>query len=291
MAVLTAPTIDTLITEAFTVCGIASPSTAQIQRARDHWFPEVLTEIQGRKKFYTVEETMVVIPQPYLQVYAMPSPLQRVLRMRFYRGTKTGTATAGGTDTITIAAGTGNTQDRGRKLYTLSGTGAAQVGRIISVTGDVYEMSCNWGTAPTAGTTYMIADNEWEISGPNKIVRLDGRTVSTLLREWDFIEHNLRFSPALDDAGQYALEIDGVVDLCLVDADDSRVTRLLREWRNPIKQGLMWKVKEDQDDELETRADQKFKNATKDIMVADARKRQRGDAPGFRSSGGFVRKH
>jgi hypothetical protein len=291
MAVLTAPTIDTLITEAFTVCGIASPSAAQVDRARNHWFPEVLTEIQGRKKFYTIEETMVVIPQPYLQVYAMPSPLQRVLRMRFYRGTKTGTATAGGADTITIAAGTGNAQDRGRKLYTLSGTGAAQVGRITSVTGDVYEMSCDWGTAPTAGTTYMIADSEREISGPDKITALDGRSVSTLLQVWDFIEHNLRFFPALDDAGQYALEIDGVVDLCLVDADDPRVTRLLREWRNPIKQGLMWKCKEDQDDELEQRADQKFKTATKDVMVSDARKRQRGEISGFRTYGGIVRKY
>lgn len=290
MAVLTAPTIDTLITEAFTVCGVSAPTAAQVQRARDHWFPEVLVEIQGRKKFYTVEETMVVIPQPYLQVYAMPSPLQRVLRMRFYRGTKTGTATAGGADTITIAAGTGNAQDRGRKLFTLSGTGPAQVGRIITVTGDVYEMSCNWGTAPAAGTTYMIADNEWEIPGPDKIVRLDGRTISTQLQAWDFIEHNLRFSPALDDAGQYAIEIDGVVDLCLVDADDARVIRLLREWRNPIKQGLVWKVKEDQDDELEARADQKFKNATKDVMVADARKRLRGEASGFQSIGGIVRK-
>lgn len=290
MAVLTPPTIDMLITEAFTACGVPSPSTAQIQRARDHWFPEVLMEIQGRKKFHTIEETMVVIPQPYLQVYAMPSPLQQVLRMRFYRGTKAGTATAGSADSITIATGTGTAQDRGRKLFTISGTGAAQVGRIVAVTGDVYEMSCDWGTEPTAGTTYMIADTEMEISGPEKITALDGRSVSTLLQSWDFIEHNLRFSPALDDAEQYALEIDGVVDLCLVDADDARVTRLLREWRNPIKQGLMWKIKEDQDDELEQRADQKFKSATKDVMVADARKRQRGEASGFRSYGGLLRK-
>lgn len=290
MAVLTAPTIDTLITEAFTVCGVATPTVAQIQRARDHWFPEVLTEVQGRKGFHSVEETMVVIPQPYLQVYAMPSPLQRVLRMRFYRGTKRGTATAGSADTITIAAGTGDAQDRGRKLFTLSGTGAAQVGRIIGVTGDVYEMSCDWGTAPSSNTTYMIADSEWPIMGPERIGDLDGRTVSTTLQRWDFIEHNLRFAPALDDAGAYALEIDGVVDLCLVDADDARVTRLLREWRNPLKQGLIWKIKEDQDDELEVRADQKFKQATKDVMVADARKRQRGDMPAFRSPGGTVRK-
>jgi hypothetical protein len=290
MAVLTAPTIDTLVTEAFAVCGVSNPSAAQLQRARDHWFQEVLTEVQGRKGFHSVEETMVVIPQPYLQVYAMPSPLQRVLRMRFYRGTKTGTATAGGTDTITIAAGTGNAQDRGRKLFTLSGTGAAQVGRIIGVTGDEYEMSCNWGTTPTAGTTYMIADSEWVVLGPERIDDLDGRTVSTTLQRWDFIEHNLRFAPALDNAGQYALEIDGVVDLCLIDANDARVTRLLREWRNPLKHGLIWKIKEDQDDELEARADQKFKNATKDVMIADARKRQRGDAPAFRSPGGTVRK-
>ena len=290
MAVLTAPTIDTLIMEAYTVCGIPTPSTPQIQRARDHWFPAVLTEIQGRKKFHTIEETMVVIPQPYLQVYAMPDPLQQVLRMRFYRGTKTGTAVSGGATTITLAASTGSATDLGRKLFTTSGTGAAQVGRIVQVAGDVYTISCEWDTVPTTGTTYMIEENEWEIMGPDKIARLDGRTISTMLQVWDFIEHNLRFYQALDSALQYAIEIDGIVDLCLVDADDARFLRLLREWRNPILKGLEWKIKEDQDDEFEQRADQKFKNATKDVMIADARKRQRGELSGLRSFGGTVRK-
>ena len=126
--------------------------------------------------------------------------------------------------------------------------------------------------------------------GPDKIARLDGRTISTMLQVWDFIEHNLRFYPALDNAQQYAIEIDGIVDLCLIDMNDARVTRLLRELRNPLKQGLAWKIKEDQDDEFEQRADQKFKNATKDVMIADARKRQRGELSGLRSFGGTVRK-
>jgi len=290
MALPVAPNVTTLCTEAFTRCGIASPSTAQLTRAEDEWFEEVKRDLASRKTWHSVEETLVVIPQAYLQVYAMPIPMIRIQRMRFYRGATTGVATAGGASTITIAAGTGNSQHRGRKLFLVSGTGAAQAGRITGVSGDVYTISCTWDTQPVAGTGYMIAEVEREIVGPERALSLSGISPGTLLTAWDFIEHNLRFTPALDDAGQYALEIDGAVDLSLVDRTDTRLVRLLREWREPLVRGLMVRIKEDQDDDQVDRDERKYEKAITNTMRQDGRKRLRGEGPGFRTMGGAVRR-
>lgn len=291
MAVPVPPTVLTLCTEAYVRSGVPTPSVAQLTRAEDEWFEEVKRDLASRKTWHSVEETLIVIPEAFLQVYAMPASLIRIQRMRFYRGTKTGTATAGGASTITIATGTGDAQDRGRKIFLVSGTGIAQAGRIIAVSGAVYTISCPWDTVPVAGTGYMIADTEQPINGPEHAIALDGRSPSTMLLYWDFIEHNLRFYPALDAAGQYALEIDGAVDLSLIDRSDARLTRLLREWREPLVRGLMVRMKEDQDDPDVDRDERKYEKATMNTMKQDTRKRLRGEAPTLRSMGGNVRRH
>lgn len=290
MAVPVAPTVPTLCTEAFTRCGISAPSTAQLTRAENEWFEEVKRDIASRKSWHSTEETIIVIPAAYLQVYAMPTTLIRIQRMRFYRGTTTGTAQAGGSATITVASGTGNAQWKGRKIFLLSGTGAAQAGRITNVSGDVVTISCNWDTQPSTDTVYMIADVEREITGPERGFTLDGLSPGTTLRAWDFLEHNLRFWPALDNAGQYAIEIDGIVDLSLVDRTDTRLVRVLREWREPLVRGLMVRIKEDQDDDQVDRDERKYEKAILNTMKQDGRKRLRAEAPSLRSIGGTVRR-
>jgi len=290
MSVPTPPTVLSLCTEAYVRSGVPTPSVAQLLRAEDEWFEEVKRDLASRKTWHSVEETLIVIPEAYLQVYAMPTSLIRIQRMRFYRGAKTGTATAGGASTITIATGTGDVNDRGKKIFLVSGTGIAQAGRIIAVSGAVYTISCPWDTQPIAGTGYMIADTEWPIHGPNHDFKLDGISPGTSLEQWDFVEHNLRFWPALDTAGQYGLEIDGAVDLSMVDKTDSRLTRLLREWREPLVRGLMVRMKEDQDDPDVDRDERKYEKAIVNTMRQDTRKRLRGEASALRSIGGTVRR-
>lgn len=289
MAQPTAPTITSICTEAFNRCGVPSPTVAQLSRAEQEWFEPVKRSIADRKDWHNVEETLIVIPQPFTQVVAMPTPLQRVLRMRFYRGEKTGTAQSGGTSSITIAAGTGDANDRGKKIFLTGGTGEAQSGRIISITNDTYTMSCPWATVPDDTTTYVVAETEEFPNGPN-MAPLHGISPSTTITQWDFIEHTLRFWPPVDDANQYAIEIDGLVDLSLVDNSDARITRLLREWREALVRGLMVYIKEDQDDPDIDRDERKFDKATLAIMRQDTRKRLRGDAPAFRSLGGGIRR-
>ncbi len=289
MALPTAPTITSLCTEAFTRCGVPNPSAAQLARAQQYWFEAVKRDLATRKDWHTTEETIIIIPQPYVQVYAMPDSLIAVKRMRFYRGETTGTAQAGGVDTITVAVGTGDSQHRGLKIFLTGGTGEAQSGRIIGVSGDVYTMSCPWDTQPSTDTTYVIAETEQFPTGP-EIRPLSGVGPSTAVVAWDFIEQSLRLWPNLDDANQYAIEIDGEVDLSLVDSNDARIVRLLREWQEPLIRGMMVFIKEDQDDPDQDRDERKFEKSAKNVMKQDVRKRRRAESPGFRSMGGGVRK-
>lgn len=289
MALPTPPTITSLCTEAFNRCGVSSPTAQQLARAEQEWFEPVKRAIADEKAWHSVEETLVIIPAPYVQVYAMPGAMTRVKRMRFYRGETTGTAQAGGTSTITVASGTGNTQHRGLKIFLTGGTGVAQSGRIVGVSGDVYTMSCPWETVPSSDSTYVIAETEQFPKGPD-IAPLVGVGPSTAIVAWDFIEHTLRMWPPLDEANQYAIEVDGEIDLSLIDSQDARIVRVLREWHEPLVRGMMVYIKEDQDDPEADRDERKFDKSLRRAMRVDVRKRLRGEAPAFRSLGGGVRR-
>ena len=289
MAVPVAPTVPSLCTEAYRRCGVPAPTTEQLSRATNEWFEDVKRDIATRKDWHTTDETMVIIPQSSTQVYAMPSPVLRIKRVRFYRGTKKGTAQAGGTNSITVASGTGDPTDKGKKIFLTGGTGAAQVGRIVVVSGDDYAISCPWDTAPTSNTSYMIADTEQYVEGPT-MLHLHGISPGTGVTRWNFVEANLQIWPPLDNADEYALEIDGEVDLSLIDVQDNRIVRLLREWREPLVRGLMVHIKEDQDDLEVDRDERKFEKSVVNTMKQDVRKRLRGEAPAFRTIGGIVRR-
>ncbi len=289
MGLPTAPTIPSLCTEAFTRCGVPNPTAEQLSRAQREWFEDVKRDLATRKDWHTVEETMVVIPSAYTQVYAMPVALIRVLRMRFYRGTKTGNVAGSAISAFTVESGTGDINDQGKKVFLIGGTGVGQSGRIVSVFQDEYEISCNWTTEPDTTSIYLIADTETFPNGPN-IVPLSGIGASTEVTSWNFIEQNLQLWPVLDDAEQYAIEIDGVVDLSLIDSNDARIVRLLREWREPLVRGMMVHIKEDHDDPDVDRDERKYERAAMNAMKQDVRKRLRAEAPGFRSLGGGIRR-
>jgi len=83
MAVPTVPTVNSILTEAFRRCGVPSPTVPQLTRAEDEWLEEVKQEIQSEKRWHALEETQTVTAVASQQAYAVPSPLSRVLRMRF----------------------------------------------------------------------------------------------------------------------------------------------------------------------------------------------------------------
>lgn len=281
MAVPTAPTKTTILTEAYRRCGIPSPTTAQLLRAEDEWLGEVLREIASEKRWQVMEETAVQITTANQAVYALPSPLIRVTAIRFYDGTK-GTASAGASSTITVASG--SDADLGRKIFTTGGTGSGQASRVISRSGNVYTVSPSWTTSPDSSTTYLIATTEQDLDGPDAGLPLTSTPGAP--RAWEEFEGQLNLYP-VPDLSTYALDVRGQADVELIDETSSRYTQMLREWRPAIIQGVRARIMEDLDDSGQVLAEQKFGDQKLRAMKQDSRNRRRMAGAGFRSPGGL----
>lgn len=289
MSVPAVPTVNSILTEAFRRCGIPSPTPAQLLRAEDEWLEEVKQELDAEKRWHNLEDTQIIIPVAYQQDYSIPSPLYRVLRMRFYDGGKKSTAQAGGATSITIASGAGDDNDLGKKIFITGGTGSAQVNRIISRSGDVYTVQNTWATNPSAGSTYMIADIEQVMNDPEVNIRRLGTGTTNLIQRWEEFEGTLIVWP-IPNASTFALEVDGIVDISLVDETDARLTRVLREWRGVLIAGVMVRIKEEQgDDDLPYYANRYEQLALK-FKIKDARKRRPLTPAVMRGPGGLPRR-
>ena len=282
MAVPTAPTKSTILTEAYKRCGIPSPTPAQLLRAEDEWLGEVLREIASEKRWHVMEDTQVQITTAYQGVYSIPSPLIRVSEIRFFDGGTKGTASAGGVATITVE--TGADEDLGRKIFLTGGTGSGQVSRIISRSGAVYTVSPSWSTTPGATTTYMIASVELDLDGPHTgIPRTSGTGYP---KEWEEFEGEIHVYP-VPTLSTYAFEIKGQADIELIDETSTRYTTILREWRPAIIQGVRARIMEDLDDSGQVLAEQKFDGQKRRAMRQDSRNRRSIYGGGLKSFGGL----
>jgi hypothetical protein len=285
MAVPTVPTVTSILTESFRRCGVPSPTVAQLTRAEDEWFEEVKQELGMEKRWHNYEETMVLIPQAYAQVYAIPSPLDRIFSVSFFSGV-TGTATAGGATSITLAAG-GDVL--GRKIFLTGGTGAGQCNRILSLGGLVATVAATWATTPDSSTTYMIATYEFPVSGPHVGLPRTGIAPTNIITRWEQFEHQLVVYP-VPNASTYALELRGMVDISLVDRTDARLTRILREMRPALIAGVMVRIKEDQQDEDLPLYRQRYEQITLKMMKHDSRKHRSLLPMAMRGPGGIPRR-
>ena len=73
MAVPTAPTVTTILTEAFRRCGIPTPTSTQLLRAEDEWLEEVKQELGAEKRWHSFEDTPTATPSvANQQAYTTP---------------------------------------------------------------------------------------------------------------------------------------------------------------------------------------------------------------------------
>lgn len=287
------PTVEAILQEAFQRSGYATPSVVALARARDHWLEEVLRDIGDEKRWHTLEQTVVLIPQANTQAYDLPAPLRRILRMRFYDGDEKGTAAGGTITSITLDQDV-TAAMYGKKVFLTGGTGSGQVNRITgSGGGAVALVADDWVTVPDATTTFMVASLETPVLGPVLQLPQLGVGPANLITHWQEFDNRLLIWP-LPNLSTYALELDGVADVNTFDttlADGARLTRILREWRRAIIYGLMIKVFENDDDERAVVYEAKYEQAKLRIMKADSRQR-RGIGPvAMRSVGGMPRRH
>lgn len=219
MAVPTVPTVNSILTEAFRRCGVPSPTTAQLTRAEDEWLEEVKQEIQAEKRWHALEDTQTITTVANTATYSLPSPLSRVLRMRF-----------------------------------------------VDANGTVFPMQ-----------------------GPVLGLQTRNSEATNLCQYWEEFENTLIVWPT-PNASTYTLQVDGIVDISLVDEADARLTRILREMRGALIAGVMVRIKEDQqDDDLPTyRA--RYQELVMKLMRQDSRKRRELTPTPMRGPGGLPRR-
>lgn len=227
MGVPTVPTVTSILTEAFRRCGIPSPTTAQLLRAEDEWLEEVKQELYTEKRWHNLEDTQTIASVASQQAYALPSPLYRILLVRF--------------------------KDQN--------------------------------------------GNYWPMEGPQINIKLLGTSSTATASQstlWEEFENTLYVWP-IPDASTYTYEIDGIVDISLVDETDARMTRVLREWRPALLYGVMSRIAQDQQDFdwLDRLGDVDgnglYGGAAKRLMRNDARKRRGLMGSGMKSMGGMPR--
>jgi hypothetical protein len=257
MAAPTAPTLTTIASEALKKAGHASPSAALTTRAESTWMEEIKNDIwQLIKDAKMLEDTAWVTCEKGEIYHNFPTDMQSLKSAKLLYGSVTGTATAAGASTITLAAAYSSSGDYlyGKPIYIYGATGSEQA-RIITGWDNstkIATVHLAWNTAPTDGT-YMIVDTYYEMS---------------VMTEWDYDKENYPFNKhrpiALvpigdEDNGQfklfnapddtYGIELRYYVDLMELDLAGSRMSTLYQRWRNCWIYGVYAKCLEWDDDD------------------------------------------
>ena len=225
MANPTVPTVSSILTESFRRCGIPSPTSTQLTRAEDEWLEEVKQELMTEKRWHNLEETSTVTSVANQRAYTTPSPLYRILQIRF-----------------------------------------------LDAAGDY-----------------------WPMDGPYVNIKLLGDGTASRSTKWEEFESSFMVHP-IPDASTYTFEIDGIVDISLVDETDARLTRLLREWRPALIYGVMLRIAQDQSDwDLADRLGDVdgtglYGMAAKRLMRQDSRKRRPMSGSAMIGPGGMPRR-
>lgn len=257
MAAPTAPTLSTLVSEALAKAGYSNPATSLTTRAEGKWMEEIKNDIwQIIKDAKMLEDTAWVTCEKGEIYHDFPTDFQSLKSAKLLYGTNTGTATAGGATSITLAATFDSSGDwmYGKSIYIYGGTGSEQA-RICTSWNNTTKVAtvATWDTNPASGSTYMICDVSYELP---------------VMAEWDYDKENYPFNknrPAYivpigdEDNGQfklmnapddtYGIELRYYVDLMELDLAGTRISSLYQRWRNLWLYGVYAKCLEWDDDD------------------------------------------
>lgn len=165
MAIDSDITIADLVTEALRNAGRTSPTAAQITAGTNFQFRRVKSDIALRSSRHeALKTTAVTVTSDGRQRYSWPTNANHIRGVSLLDGPDEwrGTATAGSTTTITLAASLSITDEndvKGKYIITTGGTGSLQIRQVSAWdnTTKVATVGQAWGTAPASGTTYLIA--------------------------------------------------------------------------------------------------------------------------------------
>ena len=291
MAIPTARTTTNIVQAAYRKAGVSSPTSTQLATAIGDHLEEIKNDIATRKDWKVLEETAVLIPTQHLGRYSLPTDFRKALQLTIYDGAETGTATAGGSGTITLAAAEAISESiaEGSLIFVTGGTSAGAMGRITdyNTSTKVATITPAFATNADSTSVYMIAGSKRDLEAlpyeSSEEINSKGMPQGYMV-----FEQELFLSPTPDKI-RYALKMRYGLDITDVDVTATRHARILKEWRSALVAGVATLLTEDIDDDKDSLLNQKYEAAVKRLMDQDSRDRRVRGQSYAKSLGGLPR--
>jgi len=284
MAAPVVPTIDSIVTEALR----KASAMDQYTRARSEWFEEIKLDISQRKRWRIFEATLPLQLTRNKQTVALPSDIDTVTKVTFYKNSKLPNPefaiTAISTSSVTVdATDTISAQDAIGRLIFPQEAGKIVYSRIVNYnTGfapPIASVDPNFvGTLPGAGNPYMIADSERVLEQiafeDLKLYLLEGEP-----SRYAIFNDVLYFDSIIDDFGSasaiyaynFAVLIDYLVDVNKADLTSTIMADVLREWRQPLLLGIQARAYLEKNDARYLTIQNQYEMAIQRAMQRDVR--------------------
>jgi hypothetical protein len=282
MAIPTAPTATSIVTEALKLATNSSPSAALITRAEDEWMNQILNDIHflsaevgGRlRSLFITAHTVTTAGRA---IYPMPDYYGSGITLSLMKGEHTGTAQDGVVGSITLDA----TEDitaadaQGKYCIITANTGVGSASQITShnATSKVSPVSPDFNTAPDGTSTYLLVDSYRQLDS----IDIETYAYNTDL---DNVAEPTEFTPTGDDDwgelilrpvpdAVYGLRMRYYADLMTIDLTSTVMTTLYRRWRNIFHMGIFARALEDREDDRRVGAWRRYNSLLRLLMLKE----------------------
>lgn len=259
MAVPSAPTIASIVTEGLKRAGRTSPTATQISDATTHQFREVKADIMLKAPTHPLLQATATAPtQRGQQRYALPTDANEPVSLVLLYGPTnwTGTATAGAAGTITLPAAISEDELSllGKHILITDGTGEGQYRGCVgwNNTTKVWSTDVTWTTTPDATSVFQIMSQTRSLwTSVDTALVFDRLSTPYGLGTPQI---SARYSDEfvlypIPDLSTYGLLYRYFVDLDQLDEAGTLFLNLLREWRSIWIQGIAVKTMQRYDED------------------------------------------
>lgn len=276
-------TATLLVTEAYKLVGTSSPTTAEITRGEDYFLRGVLNDIftdSGGQSHNRLKSLQAFSAQPSVvgkNKYAFPSDFDEEITISILSGTFTGTASSGGSNTITLTGSPTVENVEGNYIFISGGTNVNDIRQCIDYNVGTKEaiVDSNWTEDTTDDSEYVVVDTVTELAGDSLLDTggLGGSDfvtssptsfVNISERENEYMLFNKAF-----DAATYGIYLRYYVDPNALDLSSALMTKLYNKWMQTLIYGVAKQIALSEDDNKSVVLDAEYKRMLKALLLKE----------------------
>lgn len=279
MAISTPPILSSLVIESLKRSGYSNPSADLQARATERWIEEIKTELWAKgNNLKSLQTKSVTVLTKGVGQYSNPTDYHSDMNKVFATGSVFGTAQAGSTSSVTLAASfTGVEADIiSREIVIVSGTGLGGISTISAYVPatKVATITPSLTVAPTTGSGYLILDDYRPLSEypiwDQSFIHFPGDkgypTCYFPIGDSSDGKFVLNPIPWRDDSQPMVVINRYQADLTEADSVGTLMLKLYQKWQQLWISGIRWKTLQNDDDERAPGAYQEYQKAMRDII-------------------------